>query len=94
MSVLLKVEKLKTHFYIEGGLIKAVDGISYHINEREIVGLVGESGCGKSVSQLSVLQLIPRPPGEIVDGKVIFDGKDLFKLEITVQVQYHPPLSL
>jgi len=94
MSVLLKVEKLKTHFYIEGGLIKAVDGISYHINEREIVGLVGESGCGKSVSQLSMLQLIPRPPSEIVDGKVIFDGKDLFKLEVTVQVQCHPPLSL
>jgi len=79
MSVVLKVESLKTWFKSYGGLVKAVDGISYHINEREIIGLVGESGCGKSASQLSVLQLIPTPPGEIVDGKVIFDGQDLLK---------------
>jgi oligopeptide/dipeptide ABC transporter ATP-binding protein len=81
MSVLLNVENLKTQFKTEGGLVKAVDGVSYHINEREIIGLVGESGCGKSVSQLSVLQLIPRPPGEIVNGKVIFEGQDLLKFE-------------
>ena len=79
MSVLLNVENLSTHFRTYRGLVKAVDGISYYINEREIVGLVGESGCGKSVSQLSVMQLIPTPPGEIVDGKVVFDGQDLLK---------------
>jgi len=79
MSVLLNVENLSTYFRTYRGLVKAVDGISYYINEREIVGLVGESGCGKSVSQLSVMQLIPTPPGEIVDGKVVFDGQDLLK---------------
>ena len=65
MTVLLEVKNLKTQFRTDQGLVKAVDGISYEINEREIVGLVGESGCGKSVSQLSVMQLIPTPPGEI-----------------------------
>ncbi len=79
MSVILKVENLKTQFQTDRGLVKAVDGISYHINEREIIALVGESGCGKSVSQLSVLQLIPTPPGEIVGGKIIFEGQDLLR---------------
>ncbi|MFC2020736.1 ABC transporter ATP-binding protein [Chloroflexota bacterium] len=81
MADILKVENLKTYFKTDRGLVKAVDGVSYHIAEREVVGLVGESGCGKSVSQLSVLQLIATPPGEIVDGKVIFNGKDLLKFE-------------
>ena len=77
MSVLLNVEDLKTQFRIEQGLVKAVDGVSFYIDEEEIVGMVGESGCGKSVTQMSVLQLIPRPPGEIVSGRVIFEGRDL-----------------
>ena len=81
MSALLSVENLKTQFKKHRGLVKAVDGISYYINEREIIGLVGESGCGKSISQLSVLQLVPTPPGEIVDGKVIFDGHDLLTFQ-------------
>jgi oligopeptide/dipeptide ABC transporter ATP-binding protein len=81
MTVLLNVEGLKTHFRTHRGLVKAVDGVSYHINEREIVGIVGESGCGKSVSQLSVMQLIPNPPGKIVDGKVIFEGEDLLQYD-------------
>ena len=76
---LLTVENLKTYFYTDFGLVKAVDGVSYEINEGEIVGIVGESGCGKSVSQLSVLQLITSPPGRIVDGRVIFEGKDLLE---------------
>jgi len=80
MSVLLEVRNLKTHFKTESGLVKAVDGISYHIDEQEIVGLVGESGCGKSVSQLSVMQLIPMP-GEIASGEVIFEGQDLLKFK-------------
>ena len=81
MTVLLKVENLTTQFMTEHGLLKAVDGVSYDIHEGEIVGLVGESGCGKSVSQMSLLQLIPVPPGEIVCGKAIFEGWDLLQFE-------------
>jgi oligopeptide/dipeptide ABC transporter ATP-binding protein len=81
MTTLIQVRNLKTQFRTEGGLVKAVDGISYHVYEHEIIGLVGESGCGKSVSQLSTLQLIPNPPGEVVDGEVIFEGQDLLKFD-------------
>ena len=80
MSAVLKVENLKTQFNTEGGVVKAVDGISYHINEQEIIGLVGESGCGKSVSQLSVMQLISAP-GEIVGGEIFFEGQNLLDFE-------------
>jgi oligopeptide/dipeptide ABC transporter ATP-binding protein len=79
MTVLLDVKNLRTYFHTDRGLVKAVDGVSFHINEREIVGLVGESGCGKSVSMLSVMQLIAIPPGKIVSGSAIFDGHDLLK---------------
>jgi oligopeptide/dipeptide ABC transporter ATP-binding protein len=79
MAVLLNVENLRTYFQTDRGLVKAVDGVSFHINEKEIVGLVGESGCGKSVSMLSVMQLIAIPPGKIVSGSAIFDGQDLLK---------------
>jgi len=79
MSVLLDVKNLRTHFHTHRGLVKAVDGVSFHINEKEIVGLVGESGCGKSVSMLSVMQLIAIPPGKIVSGSAMFDGHDLLK---------------
>ena len=81
MAILLEVKNLKTQFNIESGLVKAVDGVSFYINEHEIVGLVGESGCGKSVSQLSVMQLIPTPPGKIAAGEVIFKGKNLLNFE-------------
>ncbi|MBW1996530.1 MAG: ABC transporter ATP-binding protein [Deltaproteobacteria bacterium] len=81
MAVLLEVKGLRTQFQTEQGLVKAVDGVSYHVNEKEIVAIVGESGCGKSVSQLSVMQLIPSPPGKIVDGEVILEGQDLLKYE-------------
>jgi len=80
MTELLKVKNLKTHFTTESGLVKAVDGISYHLDELEIIGLVGESGCGKSVSQLSVLQLISAP-GEIVGGEIIFEGQNLLEFK-------------
>jgi oligopeptide transport system ATP-binding protein len=76
---LLDVENLKTYFKTEYGLVKAVDGVSFHVNQGEIIGLVGESGCGKSVSILSVMRLIPSPPGETVGGQVIFEGHDLLK---------------
>ena len=77
MAVLLEVKNLVTQFKTDAGIVKAVDGVSYHINEHEIVGLVGESGCGKSVSQLSIMQLIPSPPGKIAGGEVWFEGNDL-----------------
>ena len=77
---LLEVENLKTYFYGDDTVVKAVDGISYNIEEGETVALVGESGCGKSVSSLSILGLIPSPPGRIVDGEVRFRGTDLIQL--------------
>ena len=81
MARVIEVNNLHTQFRTEYGIVKAVDGVSYHIDEREIVGLVGESGCGKSVTQLSVMQLIPVPPGKIDKGEVFFEGRDLLKLE-------------
>ena len=78
MPEILRVENLSTHFATEAGLVKAVDGTSFHIGEKEIVGIVGESGCGKSVSLLSVLQLV-KAPGKIVGGKIYFEGKDLLQ---------------
>jgi oligopeptide/dipeptide ABC transporter ATP-binding protein len=78
---LLKINNLKTHFFTEEGVVKAVDGVSYDVFPGEILGLVGESGCGKSVSALSVLRLIPDPPGKIIDGEIIFEGEDILKMD-------------
>src|SRR5438445_8719468 len=80
MATLLEVRDLKTHFFTREGVVKAVDGVSYALEEGETLGLVGESGCGKSVTALSIMRLIPDPPGKTVGGEVIFDGKDLLKL--------------
>ena len=80
MGTLLEVRDLRTEFNSEGGIVKAVDGVSYDLQEGETLGLVGESGCGKSVSALSLLRLIPNPPGRIVGGEAIFEGHDLLKL--------------
>ena len=77
---LLEVEDLTTHFFTEAGVVRAVDGISFTVNEGEIVGLVGESGAGKSVAASSLLRLVERP-GEIVGGEVTFRGETLFGLE-------------
>ena len=77
MATLIEVKNLKTQFDTGAGLVKAVDGIDFYVDEDEIVGLVGESGCGKSVSQLSVMQLIAIPPGKIAEGEIMFDGKNL-----------------
>ncbi len=79
MTPLLTVENLSTHFTTYRGLVKAVDGFSIYLNEGEIIGLVGESGCGKSVSMLSVMQLISSPPGKIVAGQILFEGQNLLK---------------
>ena len=77
MAALLEIEDLRTQFFTSGGTVKAVDGISYNVEEGETVAIVGESGCGKSVSALSILRLIPNPPGEIVGGSIRFAGRDL-----------------
>ena len=77
---LLEVNDLATYFFTADGVVKAVDGISYHIDERESVAIVGESGSGKSVSALSVMRLVANPPGRVVHGEVIFEGTDLLKL--------------
>jgi oligopeptide/dipeptide ABC transporter ATP-binding protein len=74
---LLKVEGLKTYFHTFDGLVKAVDDVSFFINRNETMALVGESGCGKSVTALSIMGLIPDPPGRIESGRIIFNGQDL-----------------
>src|SRR5579885_3490356 len=81
MATLLRVKDLRTHFFTEEGIVRAVNGVSYELEEGETLGLVGESGCGKSVSALSILRLIPNPPGKIVGGEIWFDGQDLLKLD-------------
>jgi len=75
---ILKIRGLKTYFFLEEGVVKAVDGVDLDIKKGEILGLVGETGCGKSVTALSILRLI-QSPGKIVEGKVIFEGEDLLK---------------
>ncbi len=79
MAPLLSVNNLSTHFFTGNGVVKAVDQISYELNAGETLGIVGESGCGKSVSALSLLRLIPNPPGKIVGGEILFEGRDLLK---------------
>jgi oligopeptide/dipeptide ABC transporter ATP-binding protein len=78
-ETLLKVQGLKTYFFLERGVVKAVDGVDFEIKKGEILGLVGETGCGKSVTALSILRLIQSPPGKIFEGKIIFEGEDLLK---------------
>ena len=80
MPTLLSIKNLKTHFYSAGKVVRALDGVSLDIEEGEAFGVVGETGCGKSVTALSVLRLIPTPPGKIVEGEIHFKGRDLLKL--------------
>jgi len=79
-SKLLRIKDLKTHFYTSDGISKAVDGIELELVPGETLGLVGESGCGKTVTALTILRLIPQPPGKIVSGEILFNGVDLLKL--------------
>ncbi|TAK29559.1 MAG: ABC transporter ATP-binding protein [Chloroflexota bacterium] len=81
MAALLEVRDLKTYFYTQDGVAKAVDGVSFDVDAGEVVGIVGESGCGKSITALSIMRLIPQPPGRIVDGKVFFEGQNLLDLD-------------
>jgi oligopeptide transport system ATP-binding protein len=80
MPKLLDVKELRTQFFTQDGVVHAVNGISYTLDEGETLGIVGESGCGKSVGVMSLIRLIPMPPGRVVGGEVWFDGRDLLKL--------------
>lgn len=81
MGVLLDVKGLRTQFFTQDGVVNAVNGISYTVDEGETLAIVGESGCGKSVGVMSLIRLIPSPPGKVVGGEVWFDGRDLLKLD-------------
>ncbi len=78
-DVILSVENLQTHFKTDDGVVKAVDGVSFKLRKGETLGIVGESGCGKSVTNLSIMRLIPSPPGKIVGGSVMFGGEDILQ---------------
>ncbi len=80
MAKLLEINDLRTYFFTEDGTVRAVDGVTWDLEEGQTLGLVGESGCGKSVTALSILRLIPNPPGRIVDGEILFEGQDLLKI--------------
>ncbi|PDW02826.1 ABC transporter ATP-binding protein [Candidatus Viridilinea mediisalina] len=80
MAPLLEVRNLQTHFHTQDGIVKAVDGVSFAVKRGETLGIVGESGCGKSVTSLSMMRLIPCPPGELAGGQILFDGADLLEL--------------
>ncbi len=79
-EILLDIRGLRTHFHVMDGVVKAVDGVDFSLRRGQTLGLVGESGCGKSVTALSVMRLIDDPPGKIVDGEVWFDGRDLLTI--------------
>src|SRR5512139_1791105 len=77
---ILEVKDLKTYFYVRDGELRAVDGLSYTVDKGQCVAIVGESACGKSVSALSIMRLIPYPPGIIIGGEILFEGQDLLKI--------------
>jgi peptide/nickel transport system ATP-binding protein len=78
---LVEIKNLKTYFYTEDGVVKAVDDVSFNIRQGEIIGVVGESGCGKSVTAMSIMRLIPSPPGKIVEGEILFEDKKILELK-------------
>ena len=80
MTELLKIQGLRTQFFTSAGTVKAVDGVTYDVEEGETVAVVGESGCGKSVTALSIMRLVAEPAGRIVDGSIMFQGRDLLQL--------------
>ena len=79
-DVLVELKNLRTHFFTDMGVARSVDGVSYKVRKGQTLGVVGESGCGKSVTALSIMGLIPQPPGKIVEGEILFQGRDLTKL--------------
>ncbi len=76
---ILEVKNLKTHFFTNVGVVKAVDGGSFHLRKGQTLGIVGESGSGKSVTSLSIMRLVPKPAGRIVEGEILYRGEDLVK---------------
>ena len=82
-AALLEVDNLHTHFFMPDRVVRAVNGVSYHLIAGETLGVVGESGCGKSVTALSILRLVASPPGRIVSGSIRFDGRELLALSET-----------
>ncbi len=80
-DIALDVKDLQTWFYTRQGIVKAVDGVSFNLRKGETLGIVGESGCGKSITALSVMRLVPDPPGRIIGGRVTLDGRDLLDLD-------------
>ena len=81
---LVQIKELKTYFYTDAGVAKAVDGVSFDIHKGEVLGIVGESGSGKSVTSLSINRLIPDPPGKIESGEIIYDGINLLDIRILI----------
>ena len=79
-EIVLEVDDLRTYFRTRFGTVKAVDGVSFNLRRGETLGIVGESGCGKSVTMLSMMRLVPIPPGRIVSGKIMLDGEDVLQL--------------
>ena len=77
---LLELQNLKTHFFMRAGVVRAVDGVDIEIHKGDFLGVVGESGCGKSVTALSIMRLVTNPPGRIIDGKILFRGQNLLQL--------------
>src|SRR5262245_13054210 len=77
---LLEVKNLQTFFFTDDGVAKAVDDVSYSVDKKETLGVVGESGCGKSVTALSIMRLIPNPPGKVVGGEILLEGRNLLQL--------------
>jgi len=76
-EVILEVNDLRTYFYTRTSVVKAVDGISFNLRQGETLGIVGESGCGKTMTALSLLRLVPKPAGRIVGGEILLHGEDL-----------------
>ena len=79
MDKLLEIVNLKTYFYTGKGVVPAVDDVSFYVNRGETLCIVGESGCGKSVTAMSIMQLVPSPPGKYVQGQILFEGKNLLE---------------
>jgi len=78
-DTLISIRNLSTYFYTYAGVVKALDGVDLEIYKGETLGLVGETGCGKSVTALSIMRLVPNPPGRIVSGQILFEGEDLLE---------------
>jgi oligopeptide/dipeptide ABC transporter ATP-binding protein len=80
VNTILEIKNLKTYFFTDDGIVKAVDGVSFDLKTGETLGIVGETGCGKSVTALSILRLIPQPRGKIVEGEILFEGRNILNM--------------